>query len=320
MKNKRSDPVYDNQPILHDLTVSWLHDFKSQREKSTIEMYERVVRILEKSPVGSLKMSDLDRHSLQQLINENAAHPRTCQKIMLTYKQVIKYAISMHILPVYALYDLCEGISVPRYRPVERLPLSQEEKDAIRSARSKLDPRELSYLMILMGCGLRREEAIALTPSDISIARRTIRVNKAVGFYKGSPYSKGTKNGIERSVPMPPDTLSALQAYLPLIKGNHLFTDSEGGMLTVGTYRTLWNGITRKIYKEMPPGAEHKLTAHRFRHNYCTLLCYQIPTISVRKVASLLGDSEAMVMNVYNHILEEKEDLESVINVIAAEM
>ena len=95
MKNKRSVPVSSNQPTLHDLTVSWLRDFKSQREKSTIEMYERVVRILEKSPVGSLKMSDLDRHSLQQLINENAAHPRTCQKIMLTYRQVIKYAISM---------------------------------------------------------------------------------------------------------------------------------------------------------------------------------------------------------------------------------
>lgn len=49
------------------------------------------------------------------------------------------------------------------------------------------------------------------------------------------------------------------------------------------------------------------LTAHVFRHNYCTQLCYQIPTISTKKIAQLLGDNERMVIEVYNHILEEKE-------------
>ena len=37
-------------------------------------------------------------------------------------------------------------------------------------------------------------------------------------------------------------------------------------------------------------------------------MCYQIPRISIKKIAQLLGDSEAVVINVYNHIQMERED------------
>lgn len=56
------------------------------------------------------------------------------------------------------------------------------------------------------------------------------------------------------------------------------------------------------------------LTAHTFRHNYCSALCYQIPKISVKRIAALLGDNEKMVLSVYNHILMEKEDAEDAIS------
>ena len=54
--------------------------------------------------------------------------------------------------------------------------------------------------------------------------------------------------------------------------------------------------------------------AHIFRHNYCTNLCYQVPAISIKKIAQLMGDTEKMVLNVYNHIMEEKEDAAKVVN------
>lgn len=49
------------------------------------------------------------------------------------------------------------------------------------------------------------------------------------------------------------------------------------------------------------------LTAHIFRHNYCTSLCYKIPEISIVKIAELLGDTEKMVVEVYNHIIQQRE-------------
>ena len=78
-------------------------------------------------------------------------------------------------------------------------------------------------------------------------------------------------------------------------------------------YNKMWRQIVKKM-NEAAGGSEAfpvvtGLTAHIFRHNYCTNLCYQIPTISIKKIASLLGDTDKMVLNVYNHIMEEKDIL-----------
>ena len=43
-------------------------------------------------------------------------------------------------------------------------------------------------------------------------------------------------------------------------------------------------------------------------------LCYKVPEISIKKMAQLMGDTEKMVLNVYNHIMDEKEDPAAVIN------
>ena len=76
--------------------------------------------------------------------------------------------------------------------------------------------------------------------------------------------------------------------------------------MTKSSYVKLWAGIQKKM-------GSPDLTAHIFRHNYCTNLCYQIPTISIKKIAELLGDNEKMVIEVYNHIILEKEDAQKAV-------
>ena len=66
--------------------------------------------------------------------------------------------------------------------------------------------------------------------------------------------------------------------------------------------------------QEVCPEQIVNLTAHVFRHNYCTNLCYQIPTVSIKRIAQLLGDTEKMVLDVYNHIILEKEDAAAAVN------
>ena len=38
-------------------------------------------------------------------------------------------------------------------------------------------------------------------------------------------------------------------------------------------------------------------------------LCYKIPAISIKMIARLMGDTEKVVIDVYNHVMEEKEDV-----------
>ena len=93
-------------------------------------------------------------------------------------------------------------------------------------------------------------------------------------------------------------------------------------MMTKSSYRRMWERIINKMNRAAG-GTEnlyviHDLTAHIFRHNYCTELCYQIPAISTKKIAELLGDTEKMVIDVYSHIVEEKENVQEVVKTAIA--
>ena len=72
----------------------------------------------------------------------------------------------------------------------------------------------------------------------------------------------------------------------------------------------MWNRIMAALQKAT--GTEiDGLTPHVFRHNYCPRLCYQIPTISIKRIAKLMGYTDQIVINVYNHIIPEQEDAEA---------
>lgn len=92
--------------------------------------------------------------------------------------------------------------------------------------------------------------------------------------------------------------------------------------MTASSYRKMWESILKKM-NAAAEGSDsiqkiNGLTAHVFRHNYCANLCYQMPNISIKRIAQLLGDTEKMVLEVYNHVLDEKENVqETIANAIA---
>ena len=110
-----------------------------------------------------------------------------------------------------------------------------------------------------------------------------------------------------------PDFLKKfLQAYTQVSSYN-LITKQNGKQITASSYVKMWQSIQNKIDNVLGVEFSKEITAHSFRHNYCTRLCYQIPLISTKMIAKLLGDDEKMVIDVYSHILEEKEDCQSAI-------
>nr|WP_296470490.1 site-specific integrase [uncultured Acetatifactor sp.] len=107
-------------------------------------------------------------------------------------------------------------------------------------------------------------------------------------------------------VPIPSNVLPFLQEYCRCLNRSRPFCTAGKDIMTKSSYVKLWAGIRQKM--ESPD-----LTAHIFRHNYCTNLCYQIPTVSIKKIAELLGDNEKMVIEVYNHIILDKEDAQKAV-------
>lgn len=143
-------------------------------------------------------------------------------------------------------------------------------------------------------------------------------VNKALAFDGNNPYIKGTKsvNG-NRIVPIPPFLNEFISEYIKILPGTNLFYSANNEYMTASAYNKMWSNIVSKM--NVAAGGSNKikiitgLTVHIFRHNYCANLCYQMPNISIKRIAQLSGDSEKMVLEVYNHVLEQKENVQEVV-------
>lgn len=286
----------------------WKEVYKYGQSGNTLSMYENII---EKHLIAvQCKISDVNRMHYHMLINSITGN-RTKQQVSMTFKQIIKSAIKDNLLPPIAYDDIFADASPIKYKAPEKRALTESEKDAVFKADLNLSDKV--FLYILYGCGLRRGEALALTRFDISMERRELTVSKALAFEGNNPYLKCTKtsNG-ERTVPIPGMVWETIEEYVKSIKGTILFTSKSNGYLSKSSYRKMWDRILRnmgEVSKEPIEG----LTAHIFRHNYCASLCYKIPEISIRKVAELMGDTDKMVIDVYNHVISSKENPHEVV-------
>ena len=302
----------------------WLKVRKEVREKNTKKMYKNVIECHFRT-LEDLRLADIKHSHIQGLINSRIDSPRTCQDIALTVNQVLKMAVQDSYITQDQFLKITSGLAVPKYKAPERRILTTEEKEAIKTA--AFTDREKAFVYILYSCGLRRGEALALTPFDFKFTPKgsTLTVNKTIIFDGNNPEIKNhpkSDHGF-RTVPVPETAAVFLKEYVAGLTQPYLFTNIKNdSLITLTGYNRMWRQIVKKM-NYAAGGTDsfpvvQDLTAHIFRHNYCTNLCYQVPAISIKKIASLLGDTEKMVMNVYNHIWEEKEDAQAVVNEVLA--
>lgn len=297
----------------------WLETNKATKEVNTRRMYEIVLKSSFNS-INYLPLTQITHSHFQQCINEKSSHPRTCQQIYITFRQIIKQAVKDHYLPPSTLDEVITDISLPKYKkPVKRV-LTELEKDALMQA--ELDSKKRAFVSLLYYCGMRKSEALALTPSDFDWNKNTVSINKAwIDTPAIKDYPK-SDNGI-REIPIPKVAIDQIKPFVTKCKTEYLFHSQNTKLMTESGYKRMWESIIMSMnialgYRPFAKVKSEKLieglTAHVFRHNYCTELCYQVPNISTKMIAHLLGDNEKMVLEVYSHLVMEKEDTEKAIN------
>lgn len=312
---------------------AWLKGTKGTRAGGTYNIYENIIET-HISTLGDISFEHLTHSMIQLLINENVKKPQTCKQIVMTCKQIVKSAEKDRLLPKGSHIDIFDDLEVPDYTPKERRPLTAQEKAVLTTA--DLTPRERMFVMILYGTGFRRGEALALTVFDISFKNKTVRVDKSLALDSKNKTSyikePKTKNSY-RTNPIPDWLVTELRSYVANLdpaNQSRLFCEN-GELMTHNDYQRMWHSIVNKMRAAYLSTLDEKaqrmvnwnevgfedLTAHLFRHNYCTALCYQMiqqRNISLKKIARLLGDTEKMVQKVYSHILEEMEQTEDAIS------
>lgn len=325
LKNEVENGQYvQNTDIMFlDYAKHWLQMKKGVREMNTQKMYQNIIE-KHLSFLSDVRLCDIRNSHFQTAINNALDKPRTCQQIEVTFKQIIKMAVTDNYIGAGMYNQICSDINLPKYIKKEKRPLTDTEKKAIGSA--EFTAREKAFVYIIYSCGLRRGEALALSRFDFNFndAESTVSITKTLIFDGNNPKIKDmpkSNNGF-RTLPIPGTTAKFLKYYISNLPGTNLFTCGNGSMITHSAYVKMWESIERKI-NYAAGGSDafplvQGLTAHIFRHNYCTNLCYRVPEISIKKIAQLMGDTEKVVLDVYNHIMEEKEDAAAVINEILA--
>lgn len=288
----------------------WKSLYKSSTSNRTKEMYDRIIETY-LSELDLIRLQDIQKIHLQLVLNNANGKPRTQQQIMMTFRQIIDSAVSERLIAANIADDIFRGVQKIKYKAPEKRALLSHEREAVFKANFNL--MDKIFVFLLYGCGIRRGEALALTVDDISFDERTLYINKAYDFI--AIKEPKTKNGY-RTLPIPDIIYSEIEQYVSALKDQektYLFTTKRGEVMTRSAYRRMWERIIKEMDKVSNTPIEG-LTAHIFRHNYCTNLCYEVPRISIKMVAKLLGDKEATVLNVYNHLMMEKEDSTAAIN------
>lgn len=298
--------------LFKDYKDIWYAGKKVALEHATILMYDNALNHCE--PLYNLPIFSITKSDIQEIFNSTTDKPRTCQKIKITLNQIFESAIDDEII----YKNPCKNLTLPKYTKKDKRVLTANEDKL--SDLADFSPREACYVRLIKYYGLRKEEALALTKEDFNFKINTISINKAIVFISNQPVIKDTKSKAgNRNLRMLSKDIEFFRNYLNSLDTIYLFTSIQSGkLLSSISYRRMFEAITNKMNnkadelnekhteehpedKQLPYTHVEGLTAHIFRHNYCTTLYHA--GIKIKEAAYLMGHSSTKVtMEIYTHL------------------
>lgn len=277
----------------------WLKVYKATKGIQTQNMYQRIFKYF--GSIWDIPLKKINRMMIQSIINENIEHPRTCEQILLTVKQIFKSAQNDGM----AAKNPCIDIELPRHIPKEQRALTDEEKQKLRSA--ILPTKERLFLLLLYGTGCRPGELFALTKSDFDFKRGTVSISKSAHFNYNKFYSVSLPktNSSIRSIYISESICKSLSRLFDKIPTENILGDEKGQIMNRQNYDNMFKRILKKA------GLEGSgISQYTFRHNFCTECYYN--GVSLKECQRQMGhQSFKMVMEVYSHLDEKKENTRS---------
>lgn len=290
----------------------WLFLEKSDKGIRTREMYENLITSYIEPRFHDTLISEITQTDLLEFMQKHSDRPNTASKLKILLRQVYSSAEDAGLVP----FGKIRIDKLPTYKakPAEKRALTEAEKDALFTA--DLTDKERCFVLTLYYTGLRREEALALTRDAFDFTKKTVKVSQVLirDGAKVVVSSSAKTVGSLRTVPLPDAFLVACGKYIKSCKGFVFDMDrNEGEPMTASSFVKFWKRIREKLSDVCPSAAG--LTPHMFRHNYATMLYYS--NISLKMAAKLLGHKDtAMIMKVYAHLDEQKENTAEKINAV----
>ena len=291
----------NKKTLFHVYYKQWITVYKEGAiRKVTMAKYLMTNSWLEKL-IPCLKLSDLNRVTYQQLLNDYAdEHER---QTTMDFHHQLKGAILDAVDEGLIDRDPTRKAIIKGKTPREKKPkyLNQFE---LHTLLTNLNLRqELSwdwFIMLVAKTGMRFSEALALTPKDFDFTHQMLSINKTWD-YKGNGGFLPTKNQSSiRKIQL--DWQTIIQ-FSQLLKG----ISDDKPIFALGKSKiynsTVNDALTRHCNKAGVPS----ISIHGLRHTHASLLLFA--GVSIASVARRLGHaSMTTTQKTYLHIIQELEN------------
>ncbi|MCH5297405.1 MAG: site-specific integrase [Ruminococcus sp.] len=256
-------------------------------------------------------------------VNPNNNKPyskRLLTGIISTGYRLYEFALDNELLPNMRNPFSGKKKKIPKNAPKkERKPIDEYQKKMILS----VFHRTQLAALIMLYCGLRKGEIIALEWQDVDLNNKIISITKSAVRYDSNNYiiTSHTKNGKDRYVPIPDNLIPFLQISKYNTNSKYVFSQNSGKLHTMTSWKRAWDSYQNELNysyyvylmektNRKPknrydpsgiPKVLEKFTAHQLRHTYCTML--YLSEVDIKTTSQLMGHSSVdITLEVYTHL------------------
>ena len=291
--------IEEKSELFYIYYEKWIHIYKEGAIRDvTIRKYEITLLWL-KRLVPELRLSQLNRISYQQLLNDYAQfHER---QTTMDFHHQIKAAVLDAVDEGLIDRDptrkaIIKGRS-PRIKKIKYL--NQFELHTLLVNLKLTSEINWDWLILIIAkTGMRFSEALALTPKDFDFSHQSLIVDKTWD-YKGDGGFLPTKN--KSSVRKIQLDWQTIIKFSELIKG---LPDDKPIFVNGRVFNSTINGVLERYCKKLEIPV---ISIHGLRHTHASLLLFA--GVSIASVARRLGHaSMTTTQKTYIHIIQEMEN------------
>ena len=291
--------IEEKSELFYIYYEKWIHIYKEGAIRDvTMRKYEITLLWL-KRLVPELRLSQLNRISYQQLLNDYAeVHER---QTTMDFHHQIKAAVLDAVDEGLIDRDPTrKAIIKGRSRRIKKIKYLNQFELHILLVNLKLTS-EINWdwlILLIAKTGMRFSEALALTPKDFDFSHQSLIVDKTWD-YKGDGGFLPTKN--KSSVRKIQLDWQTIIKFSEIIKG---LPEDKPIFVNGRVFNSTVNGVLERYCKKLGIPV---ISIHGLRHTHASLLLFA--GVSIASVARRLGHaSMTTTQKTYIHIIQEMEN------------
>ena len=294
IKPVESQMIAQTTPSINNLMQDWLNFVDVQ--PTTFTTYQRVLKNFGKY-LAENNISELNREIVigyRDFLLDNLK-PSTCRLYVATVKLFVKFLASKGICPDFTAHF--KGVKVDNSTHSRDALTADEAKEVFHSMQGSdaKSLRDKAIVGLMLATGLRCVEVTRLDVGDIEKRGKKL-------FLK--VHGKG-RQGKQDSVILPAQCAALIQAYL---KTRQNVTSTEPLFVST-SHRCKGNRLQAQTISRLCKKAlvnagfdSSRLTAHSFRHAFCTIAL--VAGVEMREVSMAARHKSIVTTEIYAHDLD----------------